>query len=50
MLKTECIREYTRYEGLSLANQNNRKLGVFDRKLEERHYLVHCYFEKYQGK
>ena len=22
------------YEGPSLANQNNRKLGVFDRKLE----------------
>ena len=26
---------YTPYEGLNLANQNNRKLEVFGRKLEE---------------
>ena len=26
---------YTPYEGLTLANQNNRKLEVFGRKLEE---------------
>ena len=26
---------YTPYEGLNLANQNNRKLEVFCRKLEE---------------
>ena len=26
--------EYRLYEGPELANQNNRKLGVFDRKLE----------------
>ena len=28
-------RVYTPYEGLNLANQNNRKLEVFGRKLEE---------------
>ena len=29
-----CV-AYTPYEGLNLANQNNRKLEVFGRKLEE---------------
>ena len=29
--------EYTPYEGLFLANQENRKLEVFSRKLEENH-------------
>ena len=28
---------YTPYEGASLANQNARKLGAFDQKLEGRH-------------
>ena len=27
--------DYTPYEGLNLTNQNNRKLKVFGRKLEE---------------
>ena len=27
------IRQYTPYEGLTLANQNSRKLGVFNQKL-----------------
>ena len=30
---------YKVYEGLSLPNQNGRKLGVFGRKLEGSHYL-----------
>ena len=30
----------TSYEVPSLANQNSRKLGVFDRKLEENHSIV----------
>ena len=31
---------YTLYEG---PNQNNRKLGVFDRKLEGRHLVFYCF-------
>ena len=30
---------YTAHEGLSLANQNSRKLRVFGRKLEGSHFL-----------
>ena len=32
---SEVSEYYTPYEGLNLANQNNRKLEVFGRKLEE---------------
>ena len=28
------------YEGPSLVNQNNRKLGVVDRKLEGNHFII----------
>ena len=37
---------YTLYEGLNLANQKRRKLGVFDRKLEGNHFPFYCYFDK----
>ena len=37
----------TPYEGLNLANQISRKLGVFDRKLEENHSTFHCYSDIY---
>ena len=37
----------TPYEGLNLANQISRKLGVFDRKLEGNHYTFHCYSDIY---
>ena len=36
---------YTPYEGFNLAIQISRKLGVFDPKLEERHFIVLCYFD-----
>ena len=32
---------YTPYEGPNLANQENRKLVVFDRKLEESYSLYY---------
>ena len=38
---------YTPYEGLILANQNSRKLGVFDRKLLASYVYCSCYFDKY---
>ena len=34
------------YEGLNLANQKRRKLGVFGRKLEGNHFPFYCYFDK----
>ena len=34
---------YTQYEGLNLANQMSRKVGVFDRKLEKNHSIFYCY-------
>ena len=37
----------TPYEGLNLAIQISRKLGVFDRKLEGKHYTFHCYSDIY---
>ena len=37
---------YTPYEGLNLANQRSRKLGVFGRKLKGSHFLFYCYFDK----
>ena len=36
---------YTPYEGLNLANQIWRKLGVFDRKLEGSYFIFLCYFD-----
>ena len=33
-------------EGLNPTNQNSRKLGVYDRKLEGNHSLFYCYFDK----
>ena len=33
--------QYTPYEGPSLADQNSRKLGVFNRKLEGSHSIYH---------
>ena len=33
----------TPYEGLDLANQIGRKLGVSDRKLEGRYSIFHCW-------
>ena len=44
------IGTYTPYEGLNLANQKNRKLEVFYRKLEENYYIFDCYFHRYQRK
>ena len=32
--------KYTPYEGPNLANSKNRKLGVFDRKLEGNHSII----------
>ena len=41
MYLNDCL-VYIRHvlEGLSLANQNNRKLGVFDQKLEGNHSII----------
>ena len=36
---------YTPYEGFNLANQISRKLEVFDRKLEGRHFIFLFYFD-----
>ena len=36
------------YEGPNLANQNSRKLEVYDRKLEGNHSLFYSYHAKYQ--
>ena len=41
-------KDYTPYEGPTLANQNSRKLVVFDRKLDGSHSLYAKYFAKYQ--
>ena len=41
---------YTPYEGLNLANQKNRKLEVYGRKLEESHSSWYCYFYEYTRK
>ena len=41
---------HTPYEGLCLANQINRKLGVFDRKLEGSHCTFYCYSSIYDKK
>ena len=38
---------YTPYEGPSLANQNCRKLGVFDWKLEGNDPIFYYYFHKW---
>ena len=36
---------YTPHEGPTSANQNKRKLGVFDRKLEGSHSMFYCHFD-----
>ena len=41
---------YTPYEGPILTNKNDRKLGVFDRKLEGNNYVLGWYFDKYLAK
>ena len=41
-------RLYTPNEGLDIANLINRKLGVFDRKLDGSHSILYCYFDIYQ--
>ena len=33
--------------GPNLANQNNQKLGVFDRKLDGSNLRFYCYFDEY---
>ena len=38
---------YTPYEDLNLADQMNRKLGVFGRKLEGNYSPFYCYFDRY---
>ena len=38
---------YTPYEGVNLANQNCRKLGILDRKLEGSHSPFYRNFDKY---
>ena len=38
---------YTPYEGVNMANQKSRKMGVFGRKLVKQFY---CYFDKYERK
>ena len=40
---------YIPYEGPSLAYQNGRKLGVFDRKLEGNHSII-LYLDEYMRK
>ena len=35
----------TPYESPNLADQKNRKLGEFGRKLVGNHFLFNCYFE-----
>ena len=42
--------QYTRYEDTIPANQNDRKLKVYDRKLEGSHSIFDCYFAKYVAK
>ena len=44
---TMRVKGYTPYEGLNLANQKGRKLGVFGRKLEGSHSPVYWYFNKH---
>ena len=42
--------QYTRYEDTIPANQNDRKLKVYDRKLEGSHSIFYSYFAKYVSK
>ena len=41
---------YTPYGGFNSASQISRKLGVFDQKLEESHYLFDYLFDIILGK
>ena len=42
----EYIKASLHGEGPTSANQNNRKLGVYDRKLEGSHSMFYCYLEE----
>ena len=44
---THEVALYTSYESLNMANQKNRKLGVFGRKLGGSHSLFYCYFDNH---
>ena len=46
--KARCL--YTPYEGLISTNQNDRKLDVYDWKLEGSHSIAGRYFYKYLAK
>ena len=39
---------YTPYEGPNPTDLYIGKLGVYDRKLEGKHSLFYCYFDKYK--
>ena len=41
---------YTPYQGLNLANQNNRKLGGVDRKLGGGRSVLYQYSDEYEEK
>ena len=46
----KSVLRITPYEGLNSANQKNRKLGVYGRKLEGSHSPCYCKFDKYKRK
>ena len=41
---------YTPYEGLNLANQMSRKLGVYSPEVRWKPFPTLCYFDKYLRK
>ena len=49
LLKATPQHIYTPYEGLNVASQKTRKLGVFGRKFEGSHSPFYCYFDTYGG-
>ena len=46
LFNIEKWEQYTPYEGLDLANQRTRKLGVFGRKLKGSNSPFYCYFDQ----
>ena len=46
-LEEDVILTYMPYEGLNLANQDSRKLGLFSRRSEGNDFLFYCYFDRY---
>ena len=44
LIKLSPLILYTPYEGFKLANQDNRKLGAFDRKLDGSHSQFDVFF------